>query len=117
MSGSSVAVLEVVPGPLVHEHLVSVDPPVLSLQQDTIMQSVLFGQNVFFTGGAGKFRGSQLFRRGFFFIILLLSGTGKSFLLKAIIRRLRDKYPKPVEAVAVTSPTGSRLVLVFFLYF
>lgn len=55
MSGSSVAVVEVVPGPSVHEDLVLVDPPVFSVEQDAILQSVLLGHNVFFTGGAGEF--------------------------------------------------------------
>ena len=38
--------------------------------------------------------------------LTLISGTGKSLLLKAIIASLRRKYAKTPEAVAVTASTG-----------
>lgn len=57
----------------------------LSNQQRTILETVMEGKNVFFTGSAG---------------------TGKSVLLRAIIKSLRQKNVKSPDAVAVTASTG-----------
>lgn len=58
----------------------------LSNEQRTVLQMVVQqGKNVFFTGSAG---------------------TGKSVLLREIIRELRHKYSKKQDAIAVTASTG-----------
>lgn len=57
----------------------------LSSQQNKILEVVEEGKSVFFTGSAG---------------------TGKSVLLRAIIKSLRQKHIKNNDAVAVTASTG-----------
>ncbi|PVG03340.1 hypothetical protein CPB86DRAFT_443478 [Serendipita vermifera] len=57
----------------------------LSNQQKEILDVVMDGKNVFFTGSAG---------------------TGKSVLLRSIIKSMRKKYFKSSDAVAVTASTG-----------
>ena len=54
----------------------------MSNEQEYVLKQVLLGVSLFYTGSAG---------------------TGKSVLLRSIIKSLRDKYPK---GVAVTASTG-----------
>lgn len=64
----------------------SVNKIFLSQEQRKVLQMVVEeGKNVFFTGSAG---------------------TGKSVLLREIIKELRRKYAKRPESVAVTASTG-----------
>ncbi|QRV74297.1 ATP-dependent DNA helicase PIF1 [Ceratobasidium sp. AG-Ba] len=57
----------------------------LSYEQSQILQLVKEGKNIFFTGSAG---------------------TGKSVLLREIIKALRKKHGKSQDAVAITASTG-----------
>ncbi|KAJ1306990.1 hypothetical protein OPQ81_007970 [Rhizoctonia solani] len=57
----------------------------LSYEQSQILDLVKKGSNIFFTGSAG---------------------TGKSVLLREIIKALRKKYGKTQDAVAITASTG-----------
>ncbi|CAE6398339.1 unnamed protein product [Rhizoctonia solani] len=57
----------------------------LSYEQSQILEIVKKGSNVFFTGSAG---------------------TGKSVLLREIIKALRKKHGKAQDAVAITASTG-----------
>ena len=58
----------------------------LSAEQRSVLEDVLAGKNVFFTGNAG---------------------TGKTFLLKRIVQALREKYSEAFgEKVAVVATTG-----------
>ncbi|KAF8479582.1 PIF1-like helicase-domain-containing protein [Russula ochroleuca] len=57
----------------------------LSDEQKNILELVMQGKNIFYTGSAG---------------------TGKSVLLREIIKTLRKKYVKSPDAVAVTASTG-----------
>ena len=59
-----------------------VQPIILSKEQETVLQRVLLGISLFYTGSAG---------------------TGKSVLLRSIIKALRQKYK---TGVAVTASTG-----------
>lgn len=60
--------------------------PQLSAEQQAVLERVKRGESIFFTGSAG---------------------VGKSVLTRAIIRELRNKYPKQsAHAVAVTATTG-----------
>lgn len=59
-----------------------VQPIILSKEQEIVLQKVLQGVSLFYTGSAG---------------------TGKSVLLRSIIKALRRKYP---TGVAVTASTG-----------
>lgn len=56
----------------------------LTAQQEAVMQSGLQGRNVFFTGSAG---------------------TGKTWLLRRLVKKLREKHTEP-GAVVVVSATG-----------
>ncbi|KAG8714378.1 hypothetical protein FRC09_017698 [Ceratobasidium sp. 395] len=57
----------------------------LSYEQSQILELVKSGKNIFFTGSAG---------------------TGKSVLLREVIKALRRKHGKTQDAVAVTASTG-----------
>lgn len=61
-----------------------VKPIILSAEQERVLQLALQGKSIFFTGSAG---------------------TGKSILLKAIIKQLKKKYGDTGQ-VAVTASTG-----------
>ena len=61
----------------------NVDPP-LSDEQQSVLERVLRGENIFYTGSAG---------------------VGKSLVTRAIIKRLQHKYPGLCQ-IAVTSTTG-----------
>ncbi|KAJ3818515.1 PIF1-like helicase-domain-containing protein [Lentinula raphanica] len=66
----------------------STDPShvALNAEQTRVLRMVVEeGKNVFFTGAAG---------------------TGKSLLLRAIIRALRQKYSKSKDAISITASTG-----------
>ncbi|KAJ6448010.1 hypothetical protein C8R47DRAFT_1084984 [Mycena vitilis] len=56
----------------------------LNREQTAILRQILDGENLFFTGSAG---------------------TGKSLLLRAVIRALKKKF-QTADAVAVTASTG-----------
>ena len=58
--------------------------PTLSEEQLTIIKAALSGESVFFTGSAG---------------------TGKSFVLRMLVKALKKKYSVP-HSVFVTAPTG-----------
>lgn len=73
----------------------------LSTQQKAILEEVLEGKSVFFTGSAG-----QLHYLYVTFIISHDTGTGKSVLLRSIIKDLRRKHNRSTDAVAVTASTG-----------
>ncbi|KAF9047152.1 hypothetical protein BDZ89DRAFT_941675 [Hymenopellis radicata] len=57
----------------------------LSQEQKAILSLVQDGQSVFYTGSAG---------------------TGKSVLLREIIKTLKKKHAKSTDAVAITASTG-----------
>lgn len=65
--------------------LKTVKPITLSEEQEKIQNLVLDGKNIFYTGSAG---------------------TGKSILLRSIIKELKKKHSKNEGAVAVTASTG-----------
>lgn len=73
---------------------------VLSLEQQKVLSHVVAeGKNIFFTGSAGKsVRDAGQSSR--------CQGTGKSILLREIIKNLRRKYAASADAVAVTASTG-----------
>ena len=94
---------------------------VLSDEQVRVMKMVVDeGKNVFFTGSAGTFSyafsvpslGASLFR--FLFMqrvridgdAVVLAGTGKSLLLRAIIMALKKRHASKPEVVSVTASTG-----------
>ena len=79
------------------------NPVVLSPEQQHVMYLVSSGRSVFFTGPAGKsnvqlFFSSQHCQSEFL-------GTGKSILLREIIKELRPD-PSEVNGVAITASTG-----------
>jgi len=73
----------------------------LSPEQEYILNMVLGGESLFFTGSAGEAMASVV--RIFVPLKIAVTGTGKSVLLREIIRRLRDD---PTRKVAVTASTG-----------
>lgn len=72
----------------------------LSEEQRRVLQMVQNGKNIFFTGPAGKLACFLTFIK--ISRLIILSGTGKSVLLRAIIDSLRRRF----GAVAITAPTG-----------
>lgn len=80
-----------------------VAPVFLSAEQTHILQLVAEGNNVFYTGSAGE---CTLIRDASMFDGLSL-GTGKSVLLREIVKTLRKKYVKYPDSVAVTASTGA----------
>lgn len=106
----------------------------LSNEQRQILQLVNEGKNIFYTGSAGEqfshlsvsiyafvlplhlklalsYQWSNAceligLRLGYAVFILALSGTGKSVLLREIIRSLHKKFVRSQDAVAVTASTG-----------
>ena len=77
----------------------------LSNEQQQILKLVEAGNNVFFTGSAGV---CTLCRRicPYYSLRHTCSGTGKSVLLREIIKSLRKKFRKVDDAVAITASTG-----------
>jgi hypothetical protein len=91
-----------VPPPLPSEPIP--DPtPSLSKEQVEVLDRVKSGQNVFFTGSAGTYLLAQL---GIPLDHTIHVGTGKSFLLRAIVDHLRYKHDNDKHAVAITASTG-----------
>jgi len=84
--------------------------PVISLsdEQKHILNLVLEGKNIFFTGSAGLFvcHVFASLKTPPDFNATLPAGTGKSVLLREIIVKLREKYGSATDAVAVTASTG-----------
>ena len=77
---------------------------VLSSEQQEILRLVTEGKNIFFTGSAGTL---PLVRSTWrHHSSLSMSGTGKSVLLKEILKSLRKKYARSPDAIAVTASTG-----------
>jgi hypothetical protein len=76
------------------------DTVVLSHNQDAVLQRVRQGRSVFFTGSAGMSRESSAI------FAYSLSGTGKSVLIREIVRVLRDVDGLRPEEVAITALTG-----------
>jgi ATP-dependent DNA helicase PIF1 len=72
----------------------------LSEEQKRVLQLVHNGKNIFFTGPAGKL--AQFLTFVEISGRILLSGTGKSVLLRAIIKSLQNRF----GVVAITAPTG-----------
>jgi ATP-dependent DNA helicase PIF1 len=103
----------------------------LSQEQNQILKLVADGSSVFYTGSAGELSfvfdifKSRAYSRFFFLLPLLvfwplyvylmvegglsalLVGTGKSVLLREIIKTLRKKHVKAPDAVAITASTGT----------
>ncbi|KAK7064561.1 DNA helicase Pif1 like protein [Favolaschia claudopus] len=75
-------------------------PLTLSREQQKVFEMVLAGKSVFFTGPAVRFELVQSVR------LIVQKGTGKSILLKEIIRALRDDPRRGFETLAVTASTG-----------
>ena len=77
---------------------------VLSSEQQEILRLVTEGKNIFFTGSAGTFTMVHSIWRHDPSVPIL--GTGKSVLLREILKSLRKKYARSPDAVAVTASTG-----------
>lgn len=80
----------------------------LSQEQTQILQLVKDGKSIFYTGSAGQSNGAYdvtVPRQKPF--SLYFKGTGKSVLLREIIKTLRRKHVKSPDAVAITASTGS----------
>lgn len=75
----------------------------LSEEQKKILKLVEDGQSVFYTGSAGTSQKLRLYAQVSDTESL---GTGKSVLLRQIIKTLRKKYEKSPDAVAITASTG-----------
>jgi hypothetical protein len=73
----------------------------LSAEQRGVLQLVLQGQSIFFTGSAG-----EATKCGISVHLIYSIGTGKSVLLRRIISEMKIKYSKVSDPVAVTAPTG-----------
>jgi hypothetical protein len=76
------------------------DAVVLSPDQDAVLQRVRQGRSVFFTGSAGTYRDSREMSA------YSSSGTGKSVLIREIVRVLQDVDGLRPEEVAITALTG-----------
>lgn len=75
----------------------------LNVEQIRVLKMVVEEEkNVFFTGSAGEFPLSLSCR----LVDQASAGTGKSLLLRAIIKALRKKHSKKPEVVSVTASTG-----------
>lgn len=84
----------------IEEDLILFDPaPVLSKEQARVLDQVMEGESIFFTGSAGK---QLILSYHRFCSNILLLGSGKSVLLRAIIAALK----KQSKEVAVTASTG-----------
>lgn len=87
-------------------------PVELSTQQKKVIEMAMTGTNVFFTGSAGAL--SPVPRESMDAHALLplrmidfvFSGTGKSVLLRQLIKTLKSKHNTRADAVAVTASTG-----------
>jgi hypothetical protein len=78
----------------------------LSQEQTQILRLVKDGRSLFYTGSAG-----QLYTHIVHFYrdptrLIIFLGTGKSVLLREIIKTLRKKYVTAPDAVAITASTG-----------
>ena len=85
-------------------------PPVLSDEQQRVIDLALAGKSLFFTGSAGLFR--PFFR--IFSPDVTPPGTGKSLTLKELVRVLRSRNRSENEdsksgRVFVTASTGKRM--------
>jgi len=78
----------------------------LSDEQQHVLSLVKQGKNVFFTGSAGSYTFSHRNLSYQPWLTPYVIGTGKSVLLREIIRTLKEKYNKNTDAVAVTASTG-----------
>lgn len=75
----------------------------LNPDQTRVLRMVIDeGKSVFFTGAAGTLLESLLV----YTEIDNGLGTGKSLLLRAIIRALRKKYAKTIDVISITASTG-----------
>jgi len=79
----------------------------LSQEQTQILRLVEAGQSVFYTGSAGQSIHAYSTLSSNLTIFLYLKGTGKSVLLREVIKTLRRKHVKSADAVAITASTGS----------
>lgn len=78
-----------------HTHLPESSDPPLTPQQSSILNKIMGGENVFFTGAAG---------------------TGKSLLVRAIVRSFNGgESAEPYGKLAVTAPTGMAALYVVIL--
>lgn len=75
----------------------------LSQEQTQILKLVQEGNSVFYTGSAGERLWSLHQLR---MLSIASPGTGKSVLLREIIKVLRKKFVKTPDAVAITASTG-----------
>lgn len=81
----------------------------LSQEQTKLLKLVQDGASVFYTGSAGMFLQPLFcFIHSFLFTLL---GTGKSVLLREIIKKLRHKFVKTPDAVAITASTGKAMFI------
>lgn len=83
----------------------------LSAEQEAVLRVVVNDeQNIFFTGSAGKLhfslssRPDCLFSQ--YFNADYRAGTGKSLLLRAIIKALQQKYANKADSLAICASTG-----------
>lgn len=86
---------------LPHPHI-PFAPPFMSNEQRAIVQLVLKGHSIFFTGSAGRFMIDTILTLS----TLVFLGTGKSVLLNMIIDQLSKKYGSASDQLAVTASTG-----------
>ena len=77
-------------------------PIFLSKEQVRILELVQKGQSLFYTGSAGVSVSINIF-----FVDDTMIGTGKSVLLREIIKTMRKRYATAPDAVAITASTGS----------
>ena len=81
-------------------------PPVLSDEQQRVIDLALAGKSLFFTGSAGLFR--PFFQISSLDVTFL--GTGKSLTLKELVRVLRSRNEgSESDRVFVTASTGKRV--------
>jgi hypothetical protein len=78
--------------------------PVLSDEQQRVVDLALAGKSLFFTGSAGLF---ATFLLNISPDVPLLPGTGKSLTLKQLVRALRSRNED--DDVFVTASTGKRM--------
>jgi len=80
----------------------------LTVEQRRILEMVVAGKSLFYTGSAGKQSPTHNITHSHSSL-----GTGKSILLGEIISTLKEIHPEPLD-VAITAPTGQSLFVSFY---